>query len=196
MKQSPGTAWKRVHRDGRTGAGVSRARFLCMILVSVLVLYALMYLTLFESSHMEFSQMRLWRAIAMGAAVALVALAFAPPAARSASGNASLAVLAAGTLLVALWFARSQRTVEDIGYLKAMIPHQSISVLVSSRARIRDERVRELADHILESRLREIDEMKRLISELEQDPPRMGAPVLRPAAPPRKIMAQGPETSL
>jgi len=190
MKLSPGTAWKRVHREGRTAAGVSRARFLCMILVSVGALYALMYLTLFDASHMEFSQLRLWRALAMGAAIALVALVFTPPASRSGAGNASLAVMAAGLLVVALWFARSQRTVEDVAYLKAMIPHHSMSVLVSSRARIHDERVRELADRILESRLREIDEMKRLISELERAPPRADAPVLRPAAPPRRILAQ------
>jgi hypothetical protein len=193
MKLSTDTAWKRVHRDGRTGGGASRARFLCMILVSVVVLYGLMYLTLFEASHLEFSQLRLWRALAMGAAIALVVLAFMPPASRGAASNASLAVMAAGLLLVSLWCARSQRTVEDIGYLKAMIPHQSISVLVSSRARIHDERVRELADRILESRLREIDEMKRLISELERSPPAMGAPVLRPAAPPRRILAQATE---
>ena len=70
--------------------------------------------------------------------------------------------------------------VDDVAYLKAMIPHQSMSLLTSTRARIRDERVRQLADEILESRLREIAEMKRLIAELEREPPNREAPVLTP----------------
>jgi uncharacterized protein (DUF305 family) len=50
--------------------------------------------------------------------------------------------------------------------MKAMIPHHSIAILTSSRAEISDSRVRKLADEIIESQRREIDEMKALIGEL------------------------------
>jgi uncharacterized protein (DUF305 family) len=48
-----------------------------------------------------------------------------------------------------------------------MIPHHSIAILTSERAEISDPRVRELADEIIESQRREIDEMKTLIADLQ-----------------------------
>lgn len=68
---------------------------------------------------------------------------------------------------VALWLVRGQATVEQVSWMKAMIPHHSIAVLTSERADIRDPRVRELADSIIEAQRREIGEMKALIDELE-----------------------------
>ncbi|MCA9767326.1 MAG: DUF305 domain-containing protein, partial [Gemmatimonadetes bacterium] len=51
--------------------------------------------------------------------------------------------------------------------MKAMIPHHSIAVLTSRRARIADPRVRELADSIIAAQVREIELMKRLIDDIE-----------------------------
>jgi uncharacterized protein (DUF305 family) len=51
--------------------------------------------------------------------------------------------------------------------MRAMIPHHSIAILTSERARITDPRVRKLADQIIEAQRREIEEMKALIRELE-----------------------------
>ena len=62
---------------------------------------------------------------------------------------------------------RSQQTVDDVAYMKAMIPHHSIAILTSTRAHISDPRVRELADGIIETQNREIAEMKALITDLE-----------------------------
>ncbi len=56
---------------------------------------------------------------------------------------------------------------EDVSYMKAMIPHHSIAILTSTRAQISDPRVRKLADEIIESQRREIGEMKALIRELQ-----------------------------
>jgi uncharacterized protein (DUF305 family) len=48
-----------------------------------------------------------------------------------------------------------------------MIPHHSIAILTSERATIADPRVRSLADGIIETQRKEIDEMKALIRDLE-----------------------------
>lgn len=48
-----------------------------------------------------------------------------------------------------------------------MIPHHSIAIMTSERARIADPRVRKLADEIIEAQRREISEMKYLIQDLE-----------------------------
>jgi len=52
--------------------------------------------------------------------------------------------------------------------MKAMIPHHSIAILTSERARIEDPRVRKLTGTIIETQRREIEEMKALIRELEE----------------------------
>ena len=76
----------------------------------------------------------------------------------------------AGSAIVfglALWLVRSQATIDDMSYMKAMIPHHSIAILTSERARITDPRVRKLADQIIESQRKEIADMKALIEDIE-----------------------------
>ena len=85
--------------------------------------------------------------------------------------NTLLNVVILGVAAVAfsgsLWLVRSQQTIDDLAWMKAMIPHHSIAILTSRRAQISDPRVRKLADDIITAQLREIDEMKKLIDELE-----------------------------
>lgn len=69
----------------------------------------------------------------------------------------------------ALWLVRSQATVDDVSYMRAMIPHHSIAILTSERARITDPRVRTLADGIIEAQRREIAEMKALIADIDRE---------------------------
>lgn len=85
------------------------------------------------------------------------------------SRRANLGIFAGSVAVfaLALWLVRSQRTVEDVSWMKAMIPRHSIAVLTSERARIEDPRVRALADQIIEAQLREIAEMEALIKDLE-----------------------------
>jgi uncharacterized protein (DUF305 family) len=81
--------------------------------------------------------------------------------------NAWILVGSAIVFSLTLWLVRSQATVEDVSYMKAMIPHHSIAILTSERAHIEDPRVRKLADQIIESQRKEILEMKALIKDLE-----------------------------
>ena len=95
----------------------------------------------------------------------------------------NIAILAGAAVVFAgaLTLVRSQRTVDDVAYMKAMIPHHSIAIMTSERAQIRDPRVRQLADEIIAAQRREIAEMNALIADLERDPPPRGAPVLEAA---------------
>lgn len=80
--------------------------------------------------------------------------------------------VAAALFVAGLGLVRSQATVGDVAYMQAMIPHHSIAVLTSSRARIEDPRVRKLADGIIEAQVREIEEMKLLIADVQRSGPR------------------------
>lgn len=80
-----------------------------------------------------------------------------------------LGIVAGSVALIGLglWLVRSQATVGDVAWMKAMIPHHSIAILTSERARISDPRVRELADGIIATQRREIAEMEALVRDLQ-----------------------------
>jgi hypothetical protein len=143
------------------------ARFALMIATSVVVMFGLMYLHTYSADHLFFSETRAYMALIMGAGMAVVMLLFMIHMYDDGRKNAAILVSAAIVFAGALWLVRSQQTVDDVSYMRAMIPHHSIAILTSERARIRDPRVRELADEIIAAQRREIDEMKQLIAELE-----------------------------
>ena len=143
-------------------------RFAAMIATSTVVMLALMYLNTYRLDHVFFSETRTYMALVMGAAMAIVMLAFMRKMLRNRRLNTAIFAGSAVVFAVALWLVRSQTTIEDLSYMRAMIPHHSIAILTSERANISDPRVRELADEIIEAQRREIGEMKALIEELER----------------------------
>ncbi len=142
-------------------------RFFVMIAVSTLVMFGLMYLNTYALDHLFFSETRAYMALVMGASMAVVMLAFMLKMYTDGGVNAAIFVGAALVFAVALWLVRSQQTVADVSWMRAMIPHHSIAILTSERAHITDPRVRKLADGIIEAQKREIGEMKALIADLE-----------------------------
>ena len=155
-------------------------RFGAMILVSTVVMYGLMYLNTYALDHVWFSQTRLWMALIMGAAMAAIMLAFMLDMYPGTGANLAIFVGAAVVFAASLWLVRSQETVDDVAYMKAMIPHHSIAIMTSARAHIRDQRVRKLADGIIEAQVREIGEMEDLIADLKRHPIAADAPDLPP----------------
>ncbi len=142
-------------------------RFAAMIAVSTIVMFGLMYLNTFEVNHVFFSETRAYMALLMGAVMAIIMLAFMSHMLQNRRVNFGIYIGSALVLAVSLWIVRSQATIDDVSYLRAMIPHHSIAILTSKRAGIEDPRVRKLADGIIEAQVREIREMKSLIAGLE-----------------------------
>ncbi len=144
-------------------------KFALMILVSTALMLVLMYLNVYQAAHVHFSETRLFMALIMGAAMAVVMLAFMRPMYDNKRANAAVIVASLGVFALALWLVRSQDTVGDVAYMKAMIPHHSIAILTSERAKIRDPRVRELADRIIDAQKKEIGEMDALIKDIQRN---------------------------
>jgi uncharacterized protein (DUF305 family) len=139
-----------------------------MVATSTVVMFGLMYLNTYQLDHVFFSQTRTYMALVMGAAMAVIMLGFMSHMYKDARMNLAIVAGSVVVFAVALWLVRSQATVDDVAYMRAMIPHHSIAILTSERAHIRDARVRRLADGIIEAQRREIDEMKRLIQSIDQ----------------------------
>lgn len=143
--------------------------FAGMIATSTAVMYVLMYLNTYAWDHIWWSETRFYMALLMGATMAMIMLGFMLKMYKNKKANAGIFATSVGVFLGSLWLVRSQETVQDVAWMKAMIPHHSIAILTSERAEISDPRVRKLADEIIEAQRREIAEMKQLIADLEGD---------------------------
>ena len=147
---------------------VSYLRFAAMIVTSTLVMFVLMYLNTYLFSQVFFSETRTYMAIMMGAAMALIMLAFMLAMYKNTRLNVAIFAGAVVVFGVSLWLVRSQVTVGDTSYMRAMIPHHSIAIMTSSRANISDPRVKKLADEIVYAQDKEIAEMLYLIRDIDR----------------------------
>ncbi|AQQ54614.1 DUF305 domain-containing protein [Planococcus lenghuensis] len=143
-------------------------RFILMVLTATVIMYGLMYSTVYRWDHVFFSEMRTYMALYMGAVMAIVMLAFMQHMYKDKKKNITIYVVSALLIIVPFWLARSQATIDDVDYMQAMIPHHSIAILTSERAEISDPRVEQLAQDIIKAQRREIEEMKKLIDDLEE----------------------------
>jgi len=142
--------------------------FAQMIAAGTIIMFGLMYLNTYSIDHIFFSETRAFMALIMGATMAIVMLAFMWKMYPNKGANIGILVASAAVFLVSLWLVRSQATVGDVAYMRAMIPHHSIAILTSERANISDPRVRKLADGIIAAQKKEIGEMKEYIRDLER----------------------------
>ena len=142
--------------------------FAAMIATSSVVMLGLMYLNTYSLDHIVWSETRFYMAILMGATMAIVMLAFMLDMYKNKKANIGIFVGSAIVFATSLFLVRSQQTVDDVSWMRAMIPHHSVAILTSERANISDPRVRKLADEIIEAQRNEIAEMKKLIAELER----------------------------
>jgi len=140
-----------------------------MIVTSTITMYVLMYLNIFQLDHVFFSETRLYMAFIMGSVMAVLMLLFMRHMYTNKRLNVIILASSAIVFASSLGLVRSQTTVEDTSWMKAMIPHHSIAILTSERANLSDPRVQELADSIIKAQRKEIKEMKKLIKELEEE---------------------------
>lgn len=145
--------------------------FVLMILVSSSVMHGLMYLNTYEVSHVWFSQTRLFMTFIMAGSMALVMLLFMRHMYKSTQKNVAIIIGSIALMGLGLWLVRSQSTVDDVAWMKAMIPHHSIAILTSERASIVHPRASQLAEEIVKTQEREIAEMEALIRDLESTRP-------------------------
>lgn len=144
-------------------------RFGAMIATSMAIMYAVMYVNTYQLSHVEWSETRFFMTLLMGSTMAIVMLGYMLGMYKNTKINigivlGSILVFALGTFLV-----RSQNTVEDTSYMRAMIPHHSIAILTSENSQIKDVRTCELAVEIIESQRREIAEMQWLVDDINKN---------------------------
>ncbi len=156
-------------------SGSSYIRFFAMIVTAVLVMYALTYVTTFRLGDVYFSETRAYVSLLMGGAMAIIMLAFMLGMYQNRRANIAIFVGGAVVIAISTGLIRSQVTVEDESFMRAMIPHHSIAILTSERAQIDDVRVCELTVAISEAQRREILEMEWLLDDIAENGPATSA---------------------
>lgn len=141
-------------------------RFGLMIATSTVVMFGLMYLNTYQLEHLFFSETRAYMALLMGATMAIIMLAFMQHMYKNWRANIVIFGSSIIVFVGSLWLVRSQATVDDVSWMRAMIPHHSIAILTSERAHISNPQARDLADRIIEAQRQEIAEMRALIQVL------------------------------
>ena len=141
-------------------------KFAAMIATSAVIMFALMYLNTYAWDHVYWSETRFFMTFIMAAGMIVVMLSFMLDMYKNVAVNVGIYAFAAILFVAGTVLVRSQTTVHDVAWMEAMIPHHSIAILTSERAKISDPRVRKLADGIIDAQRKEIAEMKALIADL------------------------------
>ena len=162
--------------DGREAGGEdgrseirSYLRFGAMIVTAMVAMFALTYINSMDVSHVRWSETRVYMTLIMGGVMALIMLGFMLGRYRNRKINGAIVVGSLVLFGLATFLVRSQTTVEDQSFMRAMIPHHSIAILTSENSDTSDIRVCELQVAIIEAQRREIQEMDWLIDDIDQN---------------------------
>ena len=140
-----------------------------MLITSMVFMYLAMFISSWDLSHVRFSESRIFMALTMGGIMGLLMFFWMSKMYNNFKANIAIIVLSLLLLTGGVLLDRSQITVNDTYYMKAMIPHHSMAITRSEKAQIKDMRVCKLASQISEAQRQEILEMDWLIKDIEQN---------------------------
>ncbi len=145
----------------------SYTKFVLMLAFSFIAMYMTMYMNTYQFDHVYFSLTRFYMSCLGISAMAVIMFLFMKKMYKNSKKN--MAIIAGSIVLFvsALFLVRAQEPIDDVLWMKAMIPHHSIAILTSERAHIKDPEVKKLANDIIKAQRKEIEEMKAMIKRLE-----------------------------
>lgn len=146
---------------------MSYKKFTIMMFISFIIMYVVMFLNMDSVDHYHTSVTRIYMAILMVAPMAIVMMTIMGNMYPNKKTNTGIVVAAIILFIVMLSALRTQTPVSDVQYMKAMIPHHSSAIMTSKHANIKDPEVRKLADSIIASQEREIQQMEAILNRLK-----------------------------
>lgn len=143
-------------------------KFFLMILVSFIFMYGIMFLNIVELNHFYISINRVYMALLMASAMAVIMMAMMYNMYPHNKKNNWIMGISLVFFVIIFAGIRTQTPISDVQYMKAMIPHHSSAILTSENANIKDPEVRKLADGIIEAQKKEIAEMKAILKRMKK----------------------------
>lgn len=142
-------------------------KFILMLSLSFIVMYSVMYFNVNETNHIYISLNRFYMSILMVTPMAVIMLTFMFTMYKNKKMNIVIICINIAAFVFAFYMLRNQGFVEDKQFMRSMIPHHSSAILVSRNAELSDPEVRKLAQQIIESQEREIEQMKNILKRME-----------------------------
>jgi len=152
------------HQQSHAG---NYGKFALTLSISFIVMYLAMFLNMDQLGHYHTSLTRTYMTILMVAPMAIIMLLMMGKMYPNKKLNGLImagAVVIFGVVLAAL---RTQTPIDDVQYMKAMIPHHSSAIMTSKNANIKDPEVKKLSEDIIKAQVREIAEMEAMLKRLQ-----------------------------
>ena len=143
--------------------------FILMLVCSAISMYTTMYFNTYELSHVFFSWTRMYMTFIGISGMAIIMFLFMKKMYTNKTKNAAIVLGSILLISISTFLVRQQIPIQDVKWMKAMIPHHSIAILTSNKANLKDPEVKKLASEIIEAQKREIKEMKKMIERLENE---------------------------
>lgn len=143
--------------------------FVLMLICSAISMYITMYFNTYEFSHVFFSWTRMYMTFIGIGGMAIIMFLFMRHMYKDKTKNAIIVLGSLALMAISTFLVRQQIPIDDVKWMRAMIPHHSIAILTSSKADLKDPEVKKLAEDIIEAQEREIKEMKAMIERLENE---------------------------
>ncbi len=142
-------------------------KFSITIGCSFVIMYLTMFLNMDDVNDYHTSMTRIYMTLLMVAPMAIVMILVMGKMYPSKKVNRWIIASACLVFILSLIGLRSQAFIGDTQYLKAMIPHHSSAIMTSKNASIKDPEVRKLADSIIASQEKEIQQMNKILERLD-----------------------------
>ena len=132
-------------------------------------MYLTMYFNTYEFNHVYFSWTRMYMTFIGLGGMAIIMFLFMKNMYKNRMKNSLIIVGSVMLISVSTFLVRQQVPIDDVKWMRAMIPHHSIAILTSNNADLKDPEVKQLAIEIIKAQEKEIDQMKKMINRLEQN---------------------------
>ena len=104
-------------------------------------MYITMYFNTYELSHVFFSWTRMYMTFIGIGGMAIIMFLFMKNMYSNKTKNLTIVLGSLILMSVSTYLVRKQVPIEDVKWMKAMIPHHSIAILTSTRAELKDPEV-------------------------------------------------------
>lgn len=137
------------------------------LIISFVIMYLVMFLNMDKIEDYHTSITRIYMTFLMISPMAILMILRMKMMYKNRKINVAIIISSVVIFVFSLIGLRTQTPVGDIQYMKAMIPHHSSAIMTSKNANIKDAEVRKLADSIIKSQEKEINQMNKILKRLE-----------------------------
>lgn len=137
------------------------------MITSFIIMYVVMFLNMDDISHYHTSATRIYMAILMVTPMAVVMMLMMRKMYPNKKLNSAILISSIVVFGIVLTALRTQTPVNDVQYMKAMIPHHSSAIMTSKHANIQDPEVKKLSQQIIKSQEEEISQMEAMLKRMK-----------------------------